>query len=98
MYNEYNLPILRDLYQLGCINPRRISSRLILKKFRQQYFSKAKAALQDLIQRGFILSVATASGDMISINLERVNDIRRLIDPDPRSGVKDHTPIEDLVP
>lgn len=98
MFNEFHLPILKVLFYMGCINEKVIDLCLVIGKFPEHVQHKARIAMTELIAWGYVDCKTTTKGDLISLSMDRLEDVRRWINPNPNVVVEDNKPLEDYLP
>lgn len=92
---EYQFAILWRLLCLGGRACKWILSDIIINAFPSEYHKKARGDLKDLITKNY---VRENSSNQISINPERFEDVKRLVNPDADPFIKEIKPIEDQIP
>lgn len=103
---EFQFAILWELLSKGGIECLPIDSKILLNEFPDIHIEKAKRELKDLIERNYVQrriptnyeSLKNMSIDLVAINPERYQDIKRMVNPDVDSFIKEVKPIEDQLP
>jgi len=95
--NDHYFAILRRLFILRRVGNNDIVLERVLGPFGPSgSMKKAKLAINEL--RKFGLVISPKSEDRISINPDRLEDVIRLLDPEPDPAIKNIKPLEDSIP
>ena len=98
--------ILWSLLSLGGIECKPVDSKIIVDGFPDSLAAKAKDELKDLVEHDYVQrAIATndealknPSINLVAINPERYQDIKRMVNPDVDPFIKEVKPIEDQIP
>ncbi len=94
MFTRYHVAILERLYNLRCIGGKHTSRENALRGFPKSERGEGSDALEDLVRRNYIILKRTSYGDQIFLNLQHIQDIKRILNPG-TSIALDKPPIEE---
>jgi hypothetical protein len=103
---ELQHAILWNLLSLGGIECKPVDSKIIVNGFPDTHIKNAKKELRDLVERNYVQrrvptndeALKNPSIDLVAINPERYQDIKRMVNPDADPFIKEVKPIEDQIP
>ncbi len=95
MFNKFHLTILNRLYTLRCIGGKHTSKENALRGFPKSDRGEGESAYQELVQRSYTIRKPTSYGEQVSLNVDRLSDIKKLLNPSDQVIIKDKPPLED---